>query len=54
MIKFIKKYRWCKRMGINHPIRAALDKTFCEECFEELRFLFIVRRITSNSVQKRY
>lgn len=28
MIKFIKRYKWCKRMGINKPFRAALDKNF--------------------------
>lgn len=33
MIKLIKKYLWCKRMGINHPIKAALDKKFLKGCF---------------------
>lgn len=33
MIKFIRKYKWCKRMGINHPIKAALDKNFLRGCF---------------------
>lgn len=28
LIKFIRKYKWCKQMGINHPIKAALDKNF--------------------------
>ena len=30
MIKFIRKYKWCKRMGINHPIKAELDKNFMD------------------------
>jgi hypothetical protein len=33
MIKLIKKYLWCKRMGINHPIKAAFDKEFLKGCF---------------------
>jgi hypothetical protein len=33
MFKFIKKYRWCKRMGIKKPFRAALDKNFLKGCF---------------------
>ena len=33
MIKFIKKYRWCKRMGIKKPFRATLDKNFLKGCF---------------------
>lgn len=33
MIKFIKKYKWCKRMGVKHPIWAALDKNFMRGIF---------------------
>lgn len=33
MIKFIKKYKWCKQMGINHPFKATLDKKFMRGCF---------------------
>jgi len=28
MIKRIKKYLWCKRMGIRHPWKASGDKGF--------------------------
>lgn len=28
MINRIKKYLWCKRMGINHPWKASGDKKF--------------------------
>ena len=28
MLKRIKMYRWCKRMGINHPWKASGDKKF--------------------------
>ena len=28
MIKRIKKYLWCKKMGINHPWKAGGDKNF--------------------------
>ena len=28
MIKRIKKYLWCKKMGINHPWKASGDKKF--------------------------
>ena len=28
MFRIIRKYKWCKQMGINHPIKAALDKNF--------------------------
>lgn len=33
MINFIKKYKWCKRMGIRHPIKATLDKNFLKGRF---------------------
>ena len=33
MIKFIKKYKFCKSMGISKPFRAALDKNFMKGCF---------------------
>ena len=33
MVNFIKKYKWCKRMGIKHPIKAALDKNFLKGGF---------------------
>ena len=33
MIKFIKKYKFCKSMGIRKPFRAALDKNFMRGCF---------------------
>lgn len=28
MIQRIKKYLWCKRMGIHHPWKASGDKKF--------------------------
>lgn len=28
MLKRIRKYLWCKRMGINHPWKASGDKRF--------------------------
>lgn len=28
MFKRIKKYLWCKKMGINHPWKASGDKKF--------------------------
>ena len=31
MIKFIRKYMWCKKLGFNKPFRAALDKNFIFE-----------------------
>ena len=27
-MKFIKRYLWLKKMGINKPFRAALDRNF--------------------------
>ena len=30
MIKRIKKYLWCKRMGIHHPWKASKDKNFIQ------------------------
>lgn len=28
MIKWWKRYRFCKMMGIRHPLKASLDKNF--------------------------
>ena len=28
MINLIKKYKWCKRMGVKKPLRATFDRNF--------------------------
>ena len=28
MLTIVRKYIWCKRLGVRHPIRAAFDKNF--------------------------
>lgn len=28
MMKWWKKYKFCKMMGIRHPLKASLDKNF--------------------------
>ena len=30
MIKWWKKYRFCKALGIRHPLKASLDKNFMQ------------------------
>ncbi len=27
-MKFLKRYLWLKKMGVNHPFKAALDRNF--------------------------
>ena len=33
IIKLIKKYKWCKQMGVKHPLRATLDRNFMRGIF---------------------